>query len=328
MKAKIFFATIITLAAGSVQAQTLCVFDLLGAQGDSYSLMKDYALAAKQWGADIVLKPYADERIAVEDFKAGQCDAVSITGVREFPFNSFVASINAIGSVPNNDVARAILTLMGNPKLAPDMIYKDYEVAGVTSFGPAYIMVRDRKINSLIKAAGVKFAIFDYDKAQALMVEKLGAQPVSSDLMNIGGKFNNGQVDMIALPAIAFKPLELSKGLGTKGVIFRFPVIHATYDIIIRRNKFPDNYGQKSRTWTVSQLSREFEVTKKIEKSIDPKYWNELPTNDKLGYIRLMREGRISLTKQGVYDKKMMSLLKKVRCVLDPKNFECALTGE
>lgn len=328
MKPKIFFATLITLAAGSVQAQTLCVFDLLGAQGDSYSFMKDYALAAKQWGADIVLKPYPDERLAVEDFKAGQCDAVSITGVREFPFNSFVASINAIGSVPNNNVARAILTLMGNPKLAADMIYKDYEVAGVTSYGSAYVMVSDRKINSLIKAAGVKFGILGYDKAQALMVEKMGAQPVASDLMNIGGKFNNGQVDIIALPAMTFKPFELYKGFGTKGTIFRFPVIHATYDILIRHNKFPDNYGQKSRTWAVSQLSRQFEVTKKIEKSIDPKYWSELATNDKLGYTKLMREGRIGLTKQGHYDQKMMRILKKIRCSQEPTNFECALTGE
>ncbi|HEY4713919.1 MAG TPA: putative solute-binding protein, partial [Aquirhabdus sp.] len=125
-----------------------------------------------------------------------------------------------------------------------------------------------------------------------------------------------------------FKPFELYKGFGTKGTIFRFPVIHVTYDILIRHNKFPDNYGQKSRTWAVSQLSRQFEVTKKIEKSIDPKYWSELATNDKLGYTKLMREGRIGLTKQGLYDQKMMRILKKVRCSQEPTNFECNLTGE
>ena len=328
MKAKVIFAVTTLIAASSVNAQTMCVFDLLGAQGDSYTLMKDYALAAKQWGANITLKPYPDERLAVEDFKAGQCDAVSLTGIRVHPFNSFVASIDAIGSVPNNTAAKTILTLMANPKLAPDMVYKNYEVAGVTSYGPAYIMIRDRKINSLMKATGIKFGVYDYDKAEALMVEKMGGQPVASDLMNIGGKFNNGQIDALGMPAIGFRPLELAKGLGTKGGIFRFPVVHVTYDIIIHQNKFPDGYGQNSRSWVVGLIGRTFETTNKIEKSIDPKYWEELPANDKLGYIKLMREARISLTNQGFYDKKMMGLLKKVRCALDPSSFECSLTGE
>jgi hypothetical protein len=328
MNAKVIFAVTTLIAASSAHAQTMCVFDLLGAQGDSYALMKDYALAAKQWGADIALKPYPDERLAVEDFKAGQCDAVALTGIRVHPFNSFVASIDAIGSVPNNMAAKTIITLMANPKLAPDMVYKNYEVAGVTSYGPAYIMIRDRKINSLIKAAGIKFGVYDYDKAEALMVEKMGGQPVASDLMNIGGKFNNGQIDALGMPAIGFRPLELAKGLGTKGGIFRFPVVHVTYDIIIHQNKFPEGYGQKSRTWTVGLINRTFEATNRIEKSIDPKYWEELPANDKLGYIKLMREARMSMTNQGFYNPKMMGLLKKVRCALDPSSFECSLTGE
>ena len=48
---------------------TFCVFDLVGTQGDVYALMKDYQLASKQWGADIELKAYTDERVLTEDFK-------------------------------------------------------------------------------------------------------------------------------------------------------------------------------------------------------------------------------------------------------------------
>ena len=49
-------------------AQRICVFDILGAQGDIYSLMKDYQLAANNFGASLELKPYTDEKIAAEDF--------------------------------------------------------------------------------------------------------------------------------------------------------------------------------------------------------------------------------------------------------------------
>ena len=36
-------------------------------------------------------------------------------------------------------------------------------------------------------------------------------------------KFNSGQVDAIAAPAYAYKPLEIGKGVGVKGAIFTFP---------------------------------------------------------------------------------------------------------
>jgi hypothetical protein len=54
----------------------------------------------------------------------------------------------------------------------------------------------------------------------------------------------------------------------------------------------------------------------------------EIPPNDQVGYIKLMREARIELTKSGFYNTKMMSLLKRVRCQQNPSSFECALKDE
>lgn len=324
-------ATAIALAGAAHAAaptQIMCVFDITGAQGDNFAMMKDYALAAKQWGANLTLKAYTDERVASEDFKAGQCDGVALTGIRARQFNSFTGSIDAIGGLTNNASAKTIINVMASPKLAGDMVQNGYEVVGVTTLGSAYIMVNDRSINTLAKAAGKRFGVLDYDKAQAKIVQKVGAQPVSVDLLTIGGKFNNGQVDMIGLPAIAFKPLELYKGLGTKGAIVRFPVVQVTGDIVIRPGKFPAGFGQKSRDWVSSQVGREMDVVSKTEKAIDAKYWMDIPPADKLGYIKLMREARIEMTKEGIYNKKMMSILKKVRCQSDPSSFECALNDE
>ena len=291
-------------------------------------MMKDYAVAAKQWGADITLRPYSDERVASEDFKAGQCDGVALTGLRARQFNSFTGSIDAIGGLQSYSAAKMIISLMGNPKLAPDMEQNGYEVAGVTTLGAAYIMVRDRRINTLAKAAGIRFGVLDYDKSQAIMVQKVGAQPVSVDLLTVGGKFNNGQIDAIALPAVAFKPLEIYKGLGSKGAIIRSQILQVSGDIVIRPGKFPDGYGQKSRTWVAGQLGREMDIINRTEKAIDPKYWLDIPANEKVGYIKLMREARISMTDEGIYNKKMMSILKKVRCSQDPTSFECSIKGE
>lgn len=329
MRLKAIFAGLTMVAIGTTaQAQTICVFDVLGAQGDTYAMMKDYVVAAKQWDASVTLKPYTDERLASEDFKAGQCDGVFLTGMRTRAFNHFTGSLDSIGSIPSYSTLKMALSLMANPRLADDMISNGYEVAGVSPLGAAYIMVRDSNINSLAKAAGKRFGVLDYDKAQGIMVQKVGAQPVSVDLTTIGGKFNNGQVDMIGMPAIAFKPFELYKGIGTKGAIIRFPVVQVTGDIIIRPEKFPNGYGQKSRTWILSQLGRGMDSINKVERAIDPHYWLDIAGNDKAGYIKLMREARITLTKQGIYNKKLMSILKKVRCQQDSLSFECALPDE
>lgn len=68
--------------------------------------MKDFALAARGWGVDLELKAFVDERIASEDFKAGQCDAALLTGIRARAFNPFAGSVDAIGGLPDYDALR------------------------------------------------------------------------------------------------------------------------------------------------------------------------------------------------------------------------------
>lgn len=317
-------------AVSNTQAATMCVFDLLGAQGESYLQMKEWALQAKAWGANVSLKPYTDERVANEDFKAGKCDGVSLTAMRGREYNKFVGSIDSIGGVPNNKVAQSAISFALNSRNAAKMVSanKRYEVVGIAPMGAAYLFVNDRSINTVAKAAGKKIAVLDYDQAQKKMVQQIGAQPVSSDVTNFGSKFNNGQVDIIGAPAYAFKPLELYKGLGSKGAMVNFPILQVTGNVIINPSKFPTDFGQKSRDWFVKQLPKSFSTIAKLEAAIPAKYKMAIPATDKEGYQKLMRDSRIALTKQGIYDASMMSVLKRARCSAEPSNFECSLTGE
>ncbi|MFW1802186.1 putative solute-binding protein [Acinetobacter nematophilus] len=322
-------ATGLLAAASTAQAkQVMCVFDLVGKNGDVFTLMKDYQLAAKNWGADLELKVNSNEAVIAEDFKAGKCDAVSITGMRGRQFNNFTGSLDAIGAIPDLNLAVKIMQGLANPNFAKYMTNGKYEVVGVIPVGDAFLMVNDRNINTVAKAAGKKIAVLDYDQAQKIMVQQIGAQAVSADVTNFGSKFNNGQVDIIGAPAAVFKPLELHKGLGSKGAIVNYPLLQVTGNIIIRPDKFPAGYGQKSRDWIKTQLPRANSIIGKMKADIPAKYWMQVPESDKPGYQKLMRESRISLTKQGVYNKQMMKILWQFRCKNDPKNFECALQDE
>ncbi len=326
---KILLAAGVIAAASTAQAkQVMCVFDLVGKNGDVYTLMKDYQLAAKNWGADIELKVNQNEAVIAEDFKAGKCDAVSITGMRGRQFNNFTGSLDAIGAIPDVNLAVKIMQGLLTPAFAKYMTSGKYEVVGVIPVGDAFLMVNDRNINTVAKAAGRKIAVLDYDQAQKIMVQQIGAQAVMSDVTNFGSKFNNGQVDIIGAPAAVFKPLELHKGLGTKGAIVNYPILQVTGNLIIRPDKFPAGFGQKSRDWVRGQLPRANTILAKMKADIPAKYWMQVPAADRPGYQKLMRESRISLTKQGVYNKNMMRILWQFRCKNDPKNFECALQDE
>ena len=276
----------------------VCVFDLLGKSGESYQMAQEWALAAKAWGGDINLVPRQDEAVADNDFKAGKCDAVFMTAMRARQYNKFVGSIDSLGGAPSNEIAKRAITFALDKRNAAKMVTnlggKKYEVAGVAPLGSAFIFVRDKKIDSIEKAAGKKFAVLSYDSAQKIMVQRVGAQAVPSDISNFVAKFNNGQVDMVGAPAYAYKPLEIQKGLGSAGAMFNFPVLQITADLVIRPDKFPAGFGQKSRDFFVKNLPKSFSMINRLEASIPAKYKMNLTAEDKLKYQKLLREGRRS----------------------------------
>lgn len=316
------------LFAGNCAAQIFCVFDPMGTQGQVYAIARDYQFVARTWGVQIELKAYTDEKIAAEDFKAGQCDGVAITGLRARQFNQFTGTIDAVGAIPDYTVMRKVIELMASPKLAKYMVSGPYEVAGIVPIGAAYPFVNDRRINTLAKAAGKKIAVMDWDKTQAILVQQIGAQPVASDITNFAGKFNNGQVDIIVAPIIVYQPLELYRGLGTKGAIARYPVAQLTGQVLIRHEKFPEGFGQRAREYALGQISRAFGMIRNEERAVNPSYWMNVPLEDREGYVLLMREARLLLMREGFYDRRMLNIIKRIRCAQNPTDDDCVVATE
>jgi len=316
----------------------VCLFDIMGKSGDVYSRAKDLTLLARKWNVYTEIKVFTDERIAAENFKAGQCEAAGISTLRARQFNQFIGSVDAVGAIPTYAHMRTLLHTLLDPKLIPLSITEPYQIVGVMPIGALYVMVNDRQIDSIEKAAGKRVAVLDWDKSQAKMVQQLGAQPVASDITNFAGKFNNGQVDIIAAPAIAFKPLELYRGLGDKGAIYRFPLAQITGSLVINRDmlkqKLPDLDQKMLSLRAVAVqfldqvLDQMFAFIDKEEAAIPAKYWMTLKPSDQVRYNLMMRESRIQMTKDGFYDPRMMKVLKKVRCKIEPANAECSLKDE
>ncbi|MDH2047978.1 DUF6091 family protein [Acinetobacter johnsonii] len=316
-----------------VQAkQQVCVFDLLGKAGESYKFLEEWALVSKKWGAQVQLISFQDEDLADKAFQNDKCDAVYMTSMRARTYNKFAGSIDALGGVPSNKIAQKAVEYVLDPRNTKRMTTtlqgESYEVAGIGLIGSAYIFVKDRSLNTIEKAQGKKFAILHYDRAQRVMVERVGAVPVMSDISNFIKKFNTGEVDVVAAPAYAYKPLEIEKGLGSKGAMLNFPVVNVTADLIVRPERFPAQFGEQSRQWFLQKIPQSFAMVQRLEAAIPSKIKMQLSKEDKEKYQRLLREGRIDLTKQGIYDPGMMRVLKKARCTVERTNFECSLGGE
>ena len=115
-------ASLVFPSMGQAQAQneplerSFCVFDPVGANGPLFAITKTFQPVALKNGIKLDLRAYTDEKVAAEDFKAGQCDAVLLTGTRAREFNKFTGSLEAMGAVPGEEEMRLLYNTLSQPK--------------------------------------------------------------------------------------------------------------------------------------------------------------------------------------------------------------------
>ena len=324
----VFAVLIMTSTTALAEKKNLCVFDLLGANGPTFSQMKDYKTAALNWGVELILKPYTSEHVATEDFKSGLCDAVSFTGIRSRQFNPFTGSLDAIGALPSYEYLKSVISTISSEKAAKLMVTDPYEVVGIFPMGSAYLFVNDRTIDTVGELAGKRIAILDVDPAQIDMVKFVGASPVGASIADMYSKFNNGSVDITFGPALVYEAMELNKGLEPHGGIIHFPIGQLTMQIVIQKDKFPAGFGQKSRDYVLSRFDQGVELVKGYEGKIPEKFWVSIPQKDMSSYNEVFRQARIRLRDKGIYNGKMLTVMRRLRCEKDPQMQECSASDK
>jgi Family of unknown function (DUF6091) len=328
------------LAAPSANLK-FCVFDIVGASGDAFSMSKDYVVAMQRYGVNIDLKAYNDEAEAEENFRNGQCDAMIVTGIRMRPYNKVTGSMEAIGATTiirngkidmasTYEVVRTLAQTFAatSPMVSKLMVNGNYEVGGILPIGAVYPIVSDRRINTLEALAGKRIAVIDNDPAEAVLVKRIGGIPVPCNYNNLVPKFIAGQMDMIVSPALAYKPLNIQKAVGTAGGLARFPVAMMSYQMVFNRTKFPENFGDTSRKYWLTQFDRVMQLIKQAEAGLPLSVIVELSPENTLKYTLMLREARIDIAQQGIYDKRALKIFKRVRCSVNPSDPECSTKSE
>ncbi|HBM23122.1 MAG TPA: hypothetical protein DD411_06075, partial [Alcanivorax sp.] len=181
-----------------------------------------------------------------------------------------------------------------------------------------------KRISSLAKAAGKKVAVLDYDKTQSEMVAGIGATPVPSDIVSAPNKFNNGVVDILAAPLIAYELLELYKGMEPDGGIVNYPIAQISMQLVGRLDKFPNEVAQLIREASFEAYDEVRARVKTEEDRVPDRWWIEIPADEKREYEAMMQEARDTLREQDYYDGRMLDLQSRIRCKFDPSRGECS----
>jgi len=270
--------------SASAATQMICVFDPAGTSGDSYNLMQDFKAVSSKWGANVSLKVFKEEADAVNGFKAQQCDGMFVTDLSAREFNRFIGTLNAVGAVPNYTVANQAYHVLVSPKLTAEMTEGSYALAGAVPLGLVYFFSHDRPMRSLKDMAGKSVGVLASDPLQARLISRIGAKAVPLTVGNFNGLFNAGNLDLIPAPAMAYRPLELGRGLGAYGAVTRFPLILLSQALIVDETQFPNGFAAQSRGWMLGQVPRMLSLAKKAEADIPANRWVGISPEDQLGY--------------------------------------------
>ncbi|MCH2159351.1 MAG: DUF6091 family protein [Oleiphilaceae bacterium] len=318
------FCALFSVQSFSLEKKKYCLWDPVGKTGPVVEFFSDLKPKALGWGLDLEFITYTDEKVASNDFKAGLCDAVHLTAILSRNYVPFAGSLDAIGGILSDDELDRVLVTLANPKAGKLMTNGKYEVVASFPVGSMFAFVNDKNIDTVAEFSGKKISVLNEDP-QALQLSSLaGASPVGTSLATFSGQFNNGNIDILLMPALAYNTFELYQGLGTDGGIIDHRFYYGMLQTVINKERFDDNFGNLMREYVVSRLPFIHKQVKDAEAEIPAKYWIKTDADTKKELDRFSKEIRVSLKQEGKMDAKALTLLWKIRCSNDPARSECA----
>lgn len=301
----------------------LCVFDIVGANGETMAVAKDYALAAKQWGVNITPIVYTKLDAAQNDFDHNKCGGLVADNFTSKKYNNFVGTIGAVGAVPNYAIAQKVLLALSNPKLANRMQNARYEVVGYMPYGLAYFITKDRSLNSLSQLNGKRLGVLSTDTSQRRIAQKVGMQPVYMNFDNATTKFRDNEFDLVPAPLIVYKPFEVEKIIGTQGGIINYPLALVTMNFILSKGNYPNDFAQKSRQWFSQRSGQMIKNVMRWDATVPKRVMYDISDIDRSGYDMLLAQLRKEFIENKTYDASMMILINHLRCAQDSQFIDC-----
>lgn len=308
----------------ALEKKTICTWDPVGKNGPVMTFYSDLKPKAIAWGLDLEFIAYTDEKVAANDFKAGVCDGAHLSAILSRQFVPFAGTLDAIGGITSDEGLGIILKTLANPGAANIMTNGQYEAVAAWPVGSMFAFVNDKSIDTVAEFSGKKISVLNEDPQTHKLANMAGASPVGTSLATFSGQFNNGNIDILFMPALAYNTFELYHGLGDKGGILDYRLYYGMLQTVTKKDAFPADFGQKMRTYVLGRLNDINKLVADAEQEIPAKYWIKTDDKTKQELVKFSREIRLALKEEGKMDPKALKLLWKVRCSENPSDSECS----
>ncbi|ENU10620.1 putative solute-binding protein [Acinetobacter calcoaceticus] len=324
---KICLALILSLTAVASWAedQVWCAYDPIGSQGDITRRLNDIRLYAQQYQVKFKVVTYQKEQQAIQAFDEGKCSGLAASNFNTYRYNQFMGSTAGIGLIPNNRTAKSLLQLLNHPTVEKRLISKDYEAVGMIPIGTAYMVIKNKKISRVAQLRNQRIGVLPNNPPQQALVRSVGGQPVYVDLSNAIVQFKQDKIDIVPAPIYGLLPYNLQKEFGSDVQVINFPLAYFGVNLIIKPQAYPANFGRKIRGWFVQNSQLLTNRATQWENHLPAYYWVDVSFYEKQSYDVMVAKIRNQYVLSGYYDAYFVQLMKRLRCMDDPRYFECPI---
>lgn len=324
---KICLALILSVIAVASWAedQVWCAYDPIGSQGDITRRLNDIRLYAQQYQVKFKVVTYQKEQQAIQAFDDGKCSGLAASNFNTYRYNQFMGSTAGIGLIPNNRTAKSFLQLLNHPTIEKRLVSKNYEAIGMIPIGTAYMVLKNKNLSRVAQLRNQRIGVLPNNPPQQALVRSVGAQPVYVDLSNAIAQFKQNKIDIIAAPVYGLLPYNLQKEFGPDTQVINFPLAYFGVNLIIKPQAYPANFGQKIRGWFVQNSQLLTNRATQWENHLPAYYWVDVSFYEKQSYDVMVAKIRNQYVLSGYYDVYFVQLMKRLRCMDDPRYFECPI---
>ncbi|MDF3345472.1 DUF6091 family protein [Acinetobacter pittii] len=315
----------ITAVASWAEDQVWCAYDPIGSQGDITRRLNDIRLYAQQYQVKFKVVTYQKEQQAIQAFDDGKCSGLAASNFNTYRYNQFMGSTAGIGLIPNNRTAKSFLQLLNHPTIEKRLVSKNYEAIGMIPIGTAYMVLKNKNLSRVAQLRNQRIGVLPNNPPQQALVRSVGAQPVYVDLSNAIAQFKQNKIDIIAAPVYGLLPYNLQKEFGPNTQVINFPLAYFGVNLIIKPQAYPANFGRKIRGWFVQNSQLLTNRATQWENHLPAYYWVDVSFYEKQSYDVMVAKIRNQYVLSGYYDAYFVQLMKRLRCMDDPRYFECPI---
>ncbi len=315
----------ITAVASWAEDQVWCAYDPIGSQGDITRRLNDIRLYAQQYQVKFKVVTYQKEQQAIQAFDDGKCSGLAASNFNTYRYNQFMGSTAGIGLIPNNRTAKSFLQLLNHPTIEKRLVSKNYEAIGMIPIGTAYMVLKNKNLSRVAQLRNQRIGVLPNNPPQQALVRSVGAQPVYVNLSNAIAQFKQNKIDIIAAPVYGLLPYNLQKEFGPDTQVINFPLAYFGVNLIIKPQAYPANFGRKIRGWFVQNSQLLTNRATQWENHLPAYFWVDVSFYEKQSYDVMVAKIRNQYVLSGYYDAYFVQLMKRLRCMDDPRYFECPI---